>query len=155
MAEARRIRRLGAGDAPAARALNALFADAFEDADHYLGAPPATDWLEARLADPAMLVLVAEEAGTKVGGLVAYLLPKLEQAGSELFLYDIAVAPPARRRGVALALLDRAGAIAGELGALSLFVLAHAEDEEAVALYRRRASADAVFSFDLPMRAVS
>jgi aminoglycoside 3-N-acetyltransferase I len=145
------LRRLGPGDASAARALNALFADAFEDETHYLGAPPPDAWLEERLADPAMLVLVAERDGAPVGGLVAYLLPKLEQARLELFLYDIAVVPSARRQGVASALLDAAGRFAAGADALSLFVLAHAEDEGAVALYRTRAEAEPVFSFDLPM----
>jgi aminoglycoside 3-N-acetyltransferase I len=146
------VRRLGPGDAGEAAALNALFADAFEDGAHYLGARPSRDWLEARLTDPSMLVLVAGLGGRIVGGLTAYVLPKLEKAQPELFLYDIAVERGARRRGVASALLARAGAIAADLGAMGFFVLAHAEDAEAIAFYRRHAIGETVLSFDLPMQ---
>ena len=36
-----------------------------------------------------------------IGGLVAYVLPKFEQARSEIYLYDLAVDAAHRQRGVA------------------------------------------------------
>ena len=36
-----------------------------------------------------------------VGGLAAYVLPKFEQERSEVCIYDLAVAEPHRRQGIA------------------------------------------------------
>ena len=47
-----------------------------------------------------------------VGGLVAYELEKLEQARSEIYLYDLAVDADQRRKGIATALIRRLRAIA-------------------------------------------
>lgn len=73
------------------RALNTIFADAFEDPEHYAAASPDDGYLVRTLGLPHVIVLVAEEGDAVVGGLVAYELPKLEQARSEVYIYDVAV----------------------------------------------------------------
>lgn len=143
------IRRLGPGDISAARALNVLYADAFEDPERYADTPPDDDWLAALLARPEFIALVAEADGMIVGGATAYVLPKLERATSELYLYDIAVADDWRRRGIATGLIRVLHAIGGHVGASTLYVQADPEDGPAVSLYSGLGRRADVFHFDL------
>ncbi len=87
------------------RALNALFAAAFDDRAHYLHAPPPDAWLAEQLGKPHVVALVAECECQLIGGLVAYELDKLEQARREICIYDLAVAAAHRRLGVATRLI--------------------------------------------------
>lgn len=146
------VRRLESSDLAAARALNALFADAFEDPERYAGALPPDTWIAGLLARPDYLALVAEADGAVVGGLTAYTLPKLEQATSEIYLYDIAVAETHRRRGIATALIRELQALARAMGAATVYVQADPEDTPAVALYERLGTRADVFHFDIPPR---
>ena len=75
-----------------------------------------------------------------VGALGAYTLMKFEQARSEIYIYDIAVAEPFRRQGVATRLIDATRAIARDIGAWTVFIQADLEDDAPVALYRKLAS---------------
>ena len=88
-----------------------------------------------------MLAVVALEGERVIGGITAYLLRKFEQARSEIYIYDLAVAEQSRRRGVATALIDEVRRIARERGAWTIFVQADVipEDEPARALYRKLA----------------
>lgn len=143
------IHRLGPNDVPRLRALNALFARAFADDDAYAGAPPTDAYLRDVLGRAHVLALVAEDAGRLVGGLVAYVLDKLERARSEAYLYDLAVDAPYRRRGVATALIDDLRARCAALGAWVVFVQADHGDDPAVALYTKLGVREDVMHFDL------
>lgn len=143
------IRRLGPGDIVAARGLNALYADAFDETDRYAGAPPDENWLATLLARPDVVAIVAEVDSVVVGGATAYLLPKLERATTELYIYDIAVSQEWRRRGIATRLIRFLQGLAGETGASSVYVQADAEDGPAVALYTRLGSRADVYHFEL------
>ncbi len=143
------IRRLGPRDEPAARALNAFFAIAFDDAEHYASAPPPDAYLERWLASPDAYALAALDGGEVVGGLTAYRLPKLEQARSEIYLYDLAVAESHRRRGIATALIRELQRLGAETDAWVVFVQADPEDTPAVALYTKLGTREDVFHFDL------
>lgn len=145
------VRRLSAHDADGLGRLNALFADAFDDADTYLGQPPDADWVRQALADPRVIALVAELGNDVVGGLVAYELPKLERRRSEVYLYDLAVAASHRRRGIATRLIDALRAIAREQGAWVVYVQADHGDEPAIALYTKLGVREDVMHFDLPL----
>jgi aminoglycoside 3-N-acetyltransferase I len=145
------ISRLGPGDVGALRALNALFAEAFYDRESYLGAPPNDGYLRELLARPGIIVLIAEVGDELAGGLVAYELEKFERARREVYLYDLAVAEPQRRRGVATALIRRLQAIARERGAWVVFVQADYGDEPAIALYEKLGEREEVLHFDLPL----
>src|SRR3954468_8629983 len=101
------IRRLTPSDVPLARALNALFGRAFGDAESYGAKPPDEAYLQALLAKEHVIALVAVAAGDVGGGLVAYVLDKLEQQRSEIYIYDLAVAAAQRRQGMATALIER------------------------------------------------
>ncbi len=144
------IRRLGPADVEAARDLNALYADAFEDADTYRRDTPDEVWLARQLAKDATILLVAEIEGSIVGGLTAYELAKLEAARSEIYLYDLAIAGAHRRRGVATALIAELQHIAAETGARAVFVQADYADPPAIALYTKLGVREEVLHFDLP-----
>lgn len=142
-------RQLRSGDAPFLRQLNRLFARTFDDDATHNDAPPADAYLEAALAKEHMLALVAVEGEAVVGGLVAYELPKLEQERSEIYLYDLAVAEPRRRRGIATALIHELRAIARRRGAWVIYVQADYGDDPAIALYTKLGVREDVMHFDI------
>ncbi len=144
-----KVRRLGADEAAAMRALNALFSRAFEDPASYPANEPGESYLLQALRNEAVIVLVAAEEERLVGGLVAYVLPKLEQERSEIYIYDLAVDEPFRRRGVATALIDHLKGIAAEIGAWVIYVQADYGDGPAVALYTRLGTREDVMHFDI------
>jgi aminoglycoside 3-N-acetyltransferase I len=141
--------RLSATDVPRMRALNSLFAEAFEDPDNYAAAPPDDSYLEHRLSDPHVIALVAIEEGTMVGGLVAYELPKLEQARSEMYIYDLAVDGAHRRKGIATLLIAELQRIARHCGAWVIYVQADYADPPAIALYTKLGVREDVMHFDI------
>lgn len=132
------------------RALNALFAEAFEEPQHYSDLPPSDDYLAAQLSNPGIFALVAEaDNGTMTGGLVAYELPKLEQARSEIYIYDLAVAQAHRRQGVATALISELRRMAREHEAWVVYVQADYGDDPAIALYTKFGRREDVMHFDI------
>jgi aminoglycoside 3-N-acetyltransferase I len=150
MSQTFEIVRLGGADAPRMTALNTLFAEVFEDPQSYAAAPPDEPYLARVLSRPQTIVLVAEADGAMVGGLVAYELEKLEQARSEIYLYDLAVREAFRRRGVATALIAKLQRIATVQGAWVVMVQGDYGDEPALALYRKLGVQEEVLHFDIP-----
>lgn len=118
-----------------------MFAAGFEAPEDYADAPPDDAWAARWLANPDHIALLAERNGTPVGALTAYVLPKFEQARSEIYIYDLAVLASARRQGVASALINHLRAIARDIGAKTIFVQADIDPEDAPAraLYRKLA----------------
>lgn len=145
------VRRLGPGDVPAMRALNALFGRAFAEPDTYDAAPPDDAYLADLLAKAHVAVLVAEEGDAVIGGLVAYELDKFERARRELYIYDLAVEAAHRRRGIATALIRHLQAHAARRGAWVIFVQGDPGDGPALALYERLGTREDVLHFDLPV----
>jgi aminoglycoside 3-N-acetyltransferase I len=82
------IRRLTADDVDLLRQLNAVFAAAFDDEHTYTGAPPDEAYCRRTLSKDDVIVLVALQEASVVGGLVAYELDKLERARREIYIYD-------------------------------------------------------------------
>jgi aminoglycoside 3-N-acetyltransferase I len=136
------VRRLEPGDLDTFRKVNALFADAFDEPETYLASPPPAEYAADLLADPSVILIAALESDRVVGAIGGYRLRKFEQARSEIYIYDLAVAEDCRRRGIATALIEETRRIARESGAWTVFVQADVlpEDEPARALYRKLAS---------------
>ncbi len=143
------IKRLGPDDAATLRALLGVFGAAFEDPEHYEHAQPDDAYLARLLARDTFVAIVARVDGEVVGGVTAYLLPKYEQARSELYLYDIAVAEACRRRGIATALIAALHDAARACGADTVYVQADVEDAPALALYAKLGEGREVRHFDL------
>lgn len=146
-----RISILSPDDVERMHALLDLYGDAFGEPDTYSGARPDDEYLRNLLGSPAFITLVAEKGGQVVGGLSAYVLPKFEQARSEVYIYDLAVAKDFRRLGIATALIDRLKPIAIECGAWVIFVQADREDAPAVALYEKLGTREEPLHFDIPV----
>lgn len=143
------LRRLGADDVGLARLLNAMFGAAFGEPDTYEGEPPSEAYLAELLAKDHVVALAALADGEVAGGLFAYELDKLERARREIYIYDLAVAEPHRRRGIATALIERCRRIAAERGAWVVYVQADYEDGPAVALYEKLGRREEVLHFDI------
>jgi aminoglycoside 3-N-acetyltransferase I len=131
------------------RQLNAVFAEAFEAPDDYPAETPSDAILAERLADPNIIALAVLSGERVIGGLTAYILPKLEQDRSEIYIYDLAVLEAFRREGVATALIDATREIARETGTWAIFVQADYGDDPAVALYTKLGTREDVMHFDI------
>lgn len=83
-----------------------------------------------------------------VGGLVAYVLTKFEQARSEAYVYDLAVDERFRRQGIATALIREVQRVSKAKGAYVVFVQADYGDDPAVALYSKLGTREEVLHFD-------
>lgn len=131
--------------------MNRLFAEVFEDEASYAASPPDDAYVVEQLARRDTILLLVEARNEVIGALASYVLPKFEQARSEVYIYDLAVAKPWRRCGVATALIDETRRIAREIGAWVIYVQADTlpEDEPARALYGKLGTREEVLHFDI------
>jgi len=145
------IQRLGPSDLPLFRGLNAVFGTAFGEPDTYGAQPPSDGYLRDLLGKEHVIALVALTDGVVAGGLVAYVLDKFEQARREVYIYDLAVAEPRRRQGIATSLIERLREIAATLQAWVIYVQADYGDDPAIALYEKLGVREEVLHFDIPV----
>jgi aminoglycoside 3-N-acetyltransferase I len=143
------VRHLAPADVALLQELNAVFGRAFNDPQSYAVKRPTEDYLRELLAKKHVIALAVSADGKVAGGLVAYELPKFEQARSEIYIYDLAVAEPYRRRGVATALIRHLQEIASQRGAWVIFVQADYGDDPATALYTKLGIREEVLHFDI------
>jgi aminoglycoside 3-N-acetyltransferase I len=131
------------------RGMLAMFGEAFEDVPRYTTDQPSAVYLQKLLASDAFIAIAAMDDSKVVGGLVAYVLPKFEQARSEIYIYDLAVAELHRRQGIATALIEKLRVVAKERGAYVIFVQADYGDDPAIALYTQLGTREDVMHFDI------
>ena len=143
------VRALTAADSDLFRQLLLVMGRAFGEMDTYASAQPGTAYLRRLLGGDQFIALAALQDGDVIGGLAAYELPKFEQARSEIYLYDLAVAAHRRREGVATALINELRTIAAARGAYVVFVQADPSDAAAVALYTTLGVREDVLHFDI------
>ena len=144
---------LGPDDAAQMESMLSLFGRAFDDLDHYDKSRPSPAYLAGLLGSPNFVAVAAIQDGCVVGGLAAYVLPKFEQARSEIYIYDLAVDEPFRRRGIATSLINKLRGVAAERGAWVIFVQADPDDAPAVELYSKLGVRHDVLHFDVaPLR---
>jgi aminoglycoside 3-N-acetyltransferase I len=134
------VRRLGPGDEQVVERL----------AEH--GPPERAAEL---LADERTIFLAAfdGDAAEPVGFVLAYELLRRHGDPSQLFVYEVGVAPEARRRGVATELLCELHRRARARGIPRGFVLTNESNEAAMELYRSLGGArpntdDVLWDFD-------
>ena len=152
MTRSAEIRILTAYDVELMRGVLAMFGAAFEDLPRYTERQPDNAYLAGLLANPDFIAVAAVSADTVAGGLTAYVLPKYEQARSEVYIFDLAVDERFRRRGIATALIRTLQQAAAMRGASVVFVQADREDEPAIALYSKLGTRRDVlhFEFEVP-----
>lgn len=142
-------RRLTDADVPLMREMLAMFGEAFEDAGSYASRPPRDSYLAELLARETFVAVAAMHNVRVVGGLSAYVLDKVEQERREIYIYDLAVAEPYRRQGIATALVIELKRIAQAMGAYVIFVQADLADAPAIALYRSLGHEETAHHYDI------
>lgn len=120
------VRRLGFGDEEVVLAAGFLF-------DHL----PDADATRRFLEDPRHHLLIAYDSGGHPVGFVSGVELTHSDKGTEMFLYELSVDPPARRRGVGRTLVGALKALAQERGCYGMFVLTATDNEAALATYSR------------------
>lgn len=142
---------LTASDVPLMESLLTAFGEAFDEIKTYTENPPSQDYLRQLLGSDTFIAIAAIQNGEVVGGLTAYELKKYEQARSEIYLYDLAVVTAHRRKGIAIALIEKLKELATQRGAYVIFVQADTgiEDEPAIALYTKLGKREEVLHFDI------
>jgi ribosomal protein S18 acetylase RimI-like enzyme len=143
-------KQLSVSDVGLLKQLLKVFGDAFQDTATYQEAVPSDEYLSSLLAGPVFISLVALHGQEVVGGLAAYVLEKFEQNRREMYIYDLAIAEPHRRKGIATQLIRELQHIAKELKAYVIFVQADQGDEPAIKLYESLGTKENVFHFDIP-----
>ncbi|NUZ08023.1 AAC(3)-I family aminoglycoside N-acetyltransferase [Piscinibacter koreensis] len=151
MIPAARVRVLGHGHTAALRAMLTLFGEAFDDRETYCARQPDDAYLGRLLSSEHFVAVAAFDDAVCVGGLAGYVLPKFEQARSEFYIYDLAVAARHRRRGLATAMIEALKALAVERGFHVIFVQADYGDDPAVALYGKLGVREDVMHFDIAL----
>ena len=126
-----------------------VFGEAFDDVETYRAKRPGAKYLAQLLDSDDFVALVAISGGAVVGGLAAYVLPKFEQQRSEMYIYDLAVAEPHRRKGIATALIEELKGIALTRGVYVIFVQADRDDDPAIELYSKLGIREDVLHFDI------
>jgi aminoglycoside 3-N-acetyltransferase I len=143
------IRVLASDDIAVLRSLVALFGEVFADRAAYIDSQPDDRYLRRLLATETFIAIAAVEASTVIGGLAAYVLPKFEQARSEIYIYDLAVHEAHRRNGVATSLIGELKKVAVQRGAYVIYVQADHGDDAAIALYTKLGKREDVMHFDI------
>lgn len=131
------------------RAMLAMFGSAFGETATYTHHQPDDAYLEKLLSGDSFIAVAALNGPDVIGGLAAYVLPKFEQARSEIYIYDLAVDEAHRRRGVATALIEELKRVARSRGAYVIYVQADYGDDPAIALYTKLGIREDVLHFDI------
>lgn len=141
-----RVTRLGPGSAPRLLRAPALF-----------DAPPSARAARAYLSDPHNVFFWATEDGIPLGFLRGTALRQIRSERLQMFLYEMGVATPHRRRGVGRALIDALLAYCRSKNFEEIFVLTDPGNGAAVGLYRStgarpETAADRMFVYRLADR---
>ena len=144
-----RVRRLGVEDvALAGEALRSLKGPAPADSS-------GAGHLRPFLARPENVLIVAEEDGTPVGFLVAYVLDRVDRSRTMVCLYEIEVSPARRRRGIGRAMVTELLRLCRRGNAMKVWVVGSRSNAAAMRFYvstgaRTAAPDDVVFVYEPP-----
>ena len=143
------IQVLRSDDVALMQSMSAMFGQAFSEPETYGGAPPSEAYLRRLLGGDSFIAVAAVQGGEVIGGLAAYELCKFERERSEIYIYDLAVAAPYRRQGIATALIQQLKVTAAARGAYVIYVQADLEDSPAIELYTKLGTREDVLHFDI------
>jgi aminoglycoside 3-N-acetyltransferase I len=130
-----------------------VFAKAFGEIDTYQDCVPSQEYLTRLLEKEHFIAIVALQGNEVVAGLAAYELDKFEQERREIYIYDLAVLEPHRRKGIATAMIGALRKIAAARNAHIIFVQADLDDGPAIALYESLGTKATAHHFDIDVRA--
>lgn len=138
------IRQLNKEDVHLFKKLVELFREVFEDDQPQLAGTGQSNPLQR----PDFIAYVILNEHGVIGGLTAYELANYYSGIPEIFIYDIAIKTAYQRKGLGKMLLREIMKYARYLGAKEVFVMAHAEDRQAVDFYTKAGGeGEAVVSF--------
>ena len=100
-------------------------------------APPLAAATERFLADPGHHLLFAYDAAGRAVGMISGVEMTHPDKGTEMFIYELGVAPAARLQGVATELVRALTAIARERGCYGVWVGTETDNTAALATYRK------------------
>ncbi len=127
------IKKLGPADFELAKQLFWFFQVDDDVADPLI---PSDKYVEALLLKDSFHVLVALQDDLLVGGLTAYELEMYKAEIKEMFLYEIAIKPGYRKKGVAKALIGFLKEIGISKGMKEMYVGTTSDNKPAMKLYR-------------------
>ncbi|WP_115790378.1 GNAT family N-acetyltransferase [Arthrobacter silvisoli] len=119
------LRRLSEGDEERLVAASPLF-----------DRPVTAELARLFLSRPGHHLLLAENAGGAAVGFVSGVETTHPDKGTEMFLYELGVAEPWRRRGVASRLIGALAEIARDRGCYGMWTGTEHDNEAALATYR-------------------
>src|SRR3954470_1827676 len=123
-----------------------LSGDAVLAAAELFDAPPIPAATERFLAQPGHHLLFAYDDDGRPVGMISGVEMIHPDKGTEMFIYELGVAPAARLRGVGSGLVGALGEIARANGCYGMWVGTETGNEAALATYRRAgASEEATF----------
>ncbi|GGZ78662.1 GNAT family N-acetyltransferase [Streptomyces echinoruber] len=106
-------------------------------AEHLFDHPVRPEWAERFLTAPGHHLLLARLDGRDVPvGFVSGVETVHPDKGTEMFLYELGVAEPFRRRGIGRALVVRLARLARERGCYGMWVGVDTGNDVALAAYR-------------------
>jgi aminoglycoside 3-N-acetyltransferase I len=120
-------------------------ADAVLRAADLFDTAPLPDATAVFLADPGHHLLLAYDDAAGAGepvGMVTGVETTHPDKGTEMFVYELGVAPAARRRGVATALLRALRELAVNRGCYGMWVAVDSDNHIALATYARAGARD-------------
>jgi ribosomal protein S18 acetylase RimI-like enzyme len=109
-------------------------------AEHLFDGPARPGATARFLDEDGHHLLVAYEDDRAVG-FVSGVEVTHPDKGTEMFLYELAVGEPARRRGIGRALVERLAAVARDRGCYGMWVVTDHDNEAARATYERAGAA--------------
>jgi aminoglycoside 3-N-acetyltransferase I len=94
------------------------------------------------LAEPGHHLLFAYDGGGRAVGMISGVEMTHPDKGTEMFIYELGVAPAARLQGVGSGLVAALAEVARESGCYGMWVGTETDNEAALATYRRAGAAE-------------
>ena len=120
-----------------------LSGDAVLAAAELFDAPPIPAATERFLAQPGHHLLFAYDDDGRPVGMISGVEMTHPDKGTEMFVYELGVAPVARLQGVGTALVRALAEVARERGCYGMWVGTEVDNEAAQATYRRAGATEA------------
>src|SRR4051812_13558904 len=116
-------------------------ADVHRAADLF-DAPPLPAATEKFLAQPGHHLLFAYDDGGRAVGMISGVEMTHPDKGTEMFIYELGVAPAARLQGIGARLVAELAVIARRNGCYGMWVGTEVDYDAALATYRRAGAAE-------------
>ena len=140
------IKHLGRQDVAIFQKLITVLEEAFEIKN---SVKAKESYLKTMLGKPEFIAYAVLHKNEVIGGLTAYELQSYYSEQSEMFIYDIAVKPEFKRKGLGKKLMSALEQYCRQNDIKVMFVEAYEEDEQAVKFYNSTgAKAEKVVHFN-------